>query len=274
MLMTEVLRALLKFWYLVLCGVLVALGGAYYMWNHTEPRYTAEASVLLLPPASSIKGTAPNGDDSNPLMNLGGLNQARDVLISAMSSASQKEAFDQAFSNTAYTVGVDPLSSGPILVIKTDSERAAEASQSLEFLLGQFSERLVDMQVDLAVPEKSSIESIQLTPPTTPEADAKPQLRAAALTGVGALVATVLLIALIDGLLRYARRSKQRRENELGKETGLEVQPVGAKMIDDKAPEPNDFWEYDSDDFEAVHMSDETRTGGPSVDASVRTGAP
>lgn len=255
MFVTELLRALLRYWYLVLCGALVAAGGAMYVWNHTEPRYTSETSVLLLPPASSIEGTAPNGDDSNPLMNLGGLNQARDVLISAMSSASQQDLFDDSFSNTVYAVGVDPLSSGPILVISTDSESESGAADGLNFLLDQFTQRLTEMQLDLAVPETSAIQSVQLTPPTTPEADTKPQLRAAAMTGVGVLVVTVLLVAAIDGLVRYVKRSKKRNHDpEPDPDDTSVAQPSAEGAVDPHASlrELGDPKPYAADDFDAL----------------------
>lgn len=211
MFVTEVLHALRRLWYLVLCGAILAGGGAYYAWAHTEPRYTSEASVLLLPPASTTARAAPDGSNGNPLLYLGGLNQARDVLISAMAGPSEQEKFDALFPGTSYGVAVDPLSSGPIVVVSTDSATAAGASRGIEHLLQELTARFDEVQKELSVPDQSVIHTTQLTPPTTPEADAKPQLRAAVLAGAGILVVALLLVAVIDGLIRYARRTRRSR---------------------------------------------------------------
>lgn len=230
LLFREVTRALARRWYLLLLGVLLAVGAAYVGWDQTSPRYTTESTSLLLPPLSATEGTAPKGRDGNPLLYLGGLGQARDVLLNVMSSESLKQGFEARFPDTEYTVTPDSLSSGPIVVMTVDAPTAELAATSGQYLTDSLAQRLTAMQSELSVDKDAVIRSMTLTAPTDPKSDNKLQVRVAALAGVGILVLSLLLIALLDGLLR----SRGRRMTKSGVDARISPPPsdAGGATID------------------------------------------
>jgi len=88
--------ALLHRWYLVVLGLVLAGFGATMAWTNTDTRYEAQASILLLPPPNVTRDALPAGD-GNPLLYLSDLNQARDVILNAVSSQAVREEFAQHF---------------------------------------------------------------------------------------------------------------------------------------------------------------------------------
>ena len=135
----ETLRGLMRRWYVLIPGLLLAVGAAAYLWMHTPPTYQRSASQLLLPaeatlPEIEIKvegGTAGEVETlaPNPFLYLGGLNTAADVLVSAVQGAPAVAAAAERYEGAEITVRRDPMSSGPMLHVDVTapSDEAAAA---------------------------------------------------------------------------------------------------------------------------------------------------
>lgn len=243
LLFREVTRALARRWYLVLLGVVLALGAAYVAWGQAGARYSSQSTTLLLPPISATKSTDPKASDGNPLLYLGGLGQARDVLLNIMMSESLKQSFEANFPNSEYTATADFASSGPIVVVKVDTPTPAMAAASARYLTDNVAERLAEMQRELSIKKNAVIRSMTLTAPTEPEEENKVQIRAAALVGIGILVVALLLIALFDGLLTSRRRGRTKGSRDQGEPT-----QSGASI----AAQATDSWPEHASDSDAV----------------------
>nr|WP_300148037.1 hypothetical protein [Propionicimonas sp.] len=208
MLLRDLTRALLRRWYLLLLGVALAGVAAFYVWDTVGPRYNSVGSTVLIPPKSSIEGIAPHGRDGNPLLYLGELGQARDVLISALSSDAVQEDFTERFPGSSYSVGVDPLSNGPIIVLSVNSASAAEALEGVRFLSAEVDDRFSAVQRSLSVEADDEIRTMVLTEPSAPVADNKSQVRLALVVAGGVLLICIFLVALVDGLAAAYRRRR------------------------------------------------------------------
>ena len=79
MFFAELGQVLLRRWYLLLVGVLCAVGAGFVTFQAVPPGYTASAEVLLLPPDPTVP------EDGNPYLSLSGLTPAGDVLARALS---------------------------------------------------------------------------------------------------------------------------------------------------------------------------------------------
>lgn len=206
MVLRDLVRALLRRWYLLLLGLILAVSAMYVTWDRVEQRFTAEGSLLLLPPPSSIERILPNRRDGNPLLYLGDLNQARDVVISLMSSDEVREAFADEFPASTYTVSTDPLSSGPIVVITVDAPEPRTALTAVRQISSEVTTRLRQAQSELSVDKDSQIGVMVLTRPADAEMQNRSQVRATVMVGGAIMVSSVLLVAVIDGLISARRR--------------------------------------------------------------------
>lgn len=199
-------RALLRRWYFVLLGVVLAGLACFVVWGQVGARYTAENSTLMLPPLSATKGTAPKGRDGNPLLYLGGLGQARDVVIGAVNAASVQAEHEDRFPSAEYTVAADTLSSGPIIVVRSSASSPEVALASAAFMTERLQAELDRMQTDLQVAKDSRIRLMALTVDTTPEADNQLRIRVAVIAGAFIVLSALFLIGLMDGLILSRRR--------------------------------------------------------------------
>lgn len=207
-------RALLRRWYLVIVGIVLAGLACFIIWGQVGARYSAENSTLMLPPLSATKGTAPKGRDGNPLLYLGGLAQARDVVIGAANAASVEAEHEAQFPSAEYTVAADTLSSGPIIVVRSTASDPDTALASAEFMTNRLQVELDRMQTELEVGKDSKIRLMSLTTGSTPKADNQLRIRAAVIVGAALLLGILFLIGLMDGLVLSRLRRKSTRDTQ------------------------------------------------------------
>lgn len=201
-------RALVRRWYLVIVGILLAGLSCFFVWSQVGARYTAENSTLMLPPLSATKGTAPKGRDGNPLLYLGGLGQARDVVIGAVNAASVRTDHENRFPSAEYVVAADTLSSGPIVVVRSTASSPEVALGSAEFMTERLQVELDRMQAELEVGKDSKIRLMALTADTAPKADNQLRIRVAVVVGAALVLGALFLIGLMDGLVLSRRRGR------------------------------------------------------------------
>jgi hypothetical protein len=216
----DLIRSLLRRWYLVLFGLLLTAGLAWAAFQTIPVTYESRASMVLLPPKIS---TEPDG---NPYLYLGGLGQALDVLTRSLDADAERERLEDAHPEATYEAIADTTTSGPIMLITSTASTPAGARNLTAAVLEAVPTVLSDLQTDLGVPVDSRITVMTLSVDTAATVDAK--LRTQAL---GALIAagvtlTILLTGLLDGLLR-SRRSRPGRGR--GTHVGDETAPKPAE---------------------------------------------
>src|SRR5882757_7286153 len=114
-------RLLLRHWYLTIAGVILTLGLCALAASYVPAKHQAKADVLLLPAAKSV------GTGGNPYLELGGLDQAADVLAKAMSDSSTADSLAGAGFTGTYTVERDPTTSSPMVLVTGTDKSAASA---------------------------------------------------------------------------------------------------------------------------------------------------
>lgn len=205
--------ALLRRWYLVLPALILAASGTYFVVDRIGPTYTAEASILLLPP-TSIEGDGSDTVQVNPYMSLGGLTPARDVLVHTMTSRSAREAIEKQYPGSDYDFLPDITVSGPLISVQASSSSKATAIALLNDLTARTPQALLDLQGNLAIKGDVRITAQTLAADRTPQTVHKGQIRAGIVVAGGLLCVLLLAICLLDGLLMAHRRAAARETAE------------------------------------------------------------
>lgn len=215
--LNALVASLLRRWYLLVPGLVLATGVTFLAVTRVGPTYTAEASVLLLPPPT-IVAEGGHTVQVNPYMNLGGLNSARDVLVQRMSSRAAQEEMNAKFPGSSYGLGPDVSVNGPLIDLVASSSSKADAMAVLTSLTAAIPQELLGMQADLRIADDVQITSQTLTTDRVARTVRKSQIRAGIVVAAGAVVMTLLFVSLLDGLLA-ARQAAQVVEDQRPKRT-------------------------------------------------------
>jgi uncharacterized protein involved in exopolysaccharide biosynthesis len=199
----DLVIGLVRRWYILLLGFALTAGGAVYVARTVPVEYTAEASMVLLPPEAQV------ADDGNPYLQLGGLNQALDILSQRMTSESTRSDFRSSYPGSSYTAGADASTSGPILVIDTQTRRGATSLDLLGDLQQNARETLTAMQEELSIPERSRIRITDVTTDRHATVDAKTRTQATLGVIGGGIVLTIVIAAIADRVLTARRTRRQ-----------------------------------------------------------------
>ena len=203
MLLREVIASLVRRWYLTLAGLLVTAGLVALALAFVPPSWESKASLVLLPPKSSV----PSG--SNPYLSLGGLAPTLDLLVASLDDQQTRLDMQQLSQTAEYTVLADRSSSGPVLLIVAQDRTPEGAVAIRDELLRQSSDRLATLQSDLSIPERARITSSVLTFDGQPELAGRNRLRAVVVAVAAGLFGTLIVVSLIDGLLVRRREGSE-----------------------------------------------------------------
>ncbi|MFT4287059.1 hypothetical protein [Nocardioides sp.] len=193
-----------------LAALLAAVAG-YVVAMTGGPTYSYSATTVLLPPGPA-RNVAPDTTDytlGNPLFFLGNLNQARDILIGAMTSKDVEAAIARKYPGTTYSVDGDVLSSAPVVVLTAIGSDEQISKDLVGDLVARLPVVLADVQQGVGVEADAQITSYQLTAEAEPVVSHKAQLRSAIVAVGASAVVLIFLIGAIDGLLR-ARQARRR----------------------------------------------------------------
>lgn len=193
-------------WYLVLALVVLTLGAMFVVTQRVGPTYEATGTVLVYPPSQS---SMPDGSSTqeNPYLTLSGVNQARDVVVRALTSKKVSDEFGETFPvGTTFEIVPDYTNSAPIILFTVEADSPKVATDALESLVSLVPVELSNLQSNLDLPEAERVASTVLTQDEKPQATSKSMIRSAILAGAGVGGAGLMLIALIDSLL-LGRRS-------------------------------------------------------------------
>jgi hypothetical protein len=203
MFLTDIPRALVRCWYIVVVGLLATGAMIFGATKVTQKEYSVISEVLLLPPPSSV----PAGD--NPYLSLGGLNAMGDILARAMQDGEATNALKAAGLTSEVTFARDQNSAAPIMMLSTVSSSPQTAVDDSVIFLNQIPITLKSVQAHASVPQNAYVSSTIIVKPQDVIASSKSQLRSMMVAGVAGLAFTLLLTGLADRLLH--RRLTGRR---------------------------------------------------------------
>ncbi|MDT9592544.1 hypothetical protein RDV89_05660 [Nocardioides zeae] len=206
--LTTVLRMLARRWYVAVVAVALAGVATLTAAGSVPTTTTAGASVLLLPPASSL------GEDGNPYLYLGGLGQAADVLVARLDSEDVAGPVRERHPDVEIVVTRDTTTTGPILLVTATATDASTVGPAVEDVLATVPDQLRSLQDSLGVPEGSVITSTTLTDVDLAPADTSARTRAGLAAGAVGLGAAVLLTCGVDLLLMRRRRGAAASDRE------------------------------------------------------------
>ena len=226
---TAVVAALLRRWYVVLVGLVMTAGLVYVANDAVPPTYSAAGSVLLLPPGASV------ADGSNPLLALGGLEQPAALVVAYLAGDEARQAFAEDFPNTTYDIVLDPLSRGPLVLVKVQDPVRGRRDVGPDAVLDTLPDALTMLQDQVDAPADSRVTSMPLSVDTRPTTERSDSLRALiAAAGVGMVLTLVGAVA-FDALAarrrdrrrrpRACRTSRSRRDRGRGPRSGGEPRP-------------------------------------------------
>jgi len=205
MYLSELLAALARRWWLVVLGLLATAALCVAAYTLVPPEDEIHATMLVLPPETTVEVV------HNPLLALGDLPPAADVLARAMNSGDVADALVPPGSTGEYSVVRDTSTSGPVLAITATDQTAEKAEALLEAVVQRMPQEFASLQSAIEVSDSSAMKVTLLARETTSTESKKSQVRAVLIAALGGLAVTVFGVSLLDGLLR--RRSENRRQS-------------------------------------------------------------
>lgn len=202
MVLYDFLANMRRRWYLILIGLLLTAMASVAVYVATPATYETKASLLLLPPKSSV------GTRGNPFLYLGGLDQALDVLSTRLNAEEVTKPIAQAYPQITLEIARDASTSGPILVIDATSSNAQDTLTVVNKVVSMVPSTLGTLQDGLQIPTGSRITLMNLNIDQEPTVDLKNKLRAVVAIAALGLAGTVLFAGLIDSLLAGRRRRR------------------------------------------------------------------
>ena len=199
--LADTLRGLWRRWYIVIPGLILAIVVALAAWQAIKPDYQRTGTQLLLP------GTASIPEAGNPYLYLGGLSQASDVLVTAMSSDLEKNSLLAGHAGAQITIVRDPLTSGPQILTTVTARSDVEAGEILDAAIVRTTKMLDSLQdVDgITAGNRIGIKTITVDNQGTP-------IQKARVLGVaGAALVVLLLTLIVAGLVEGLSTRKRRR---------------------------------------------------------------
>jgi len=238
--LADVVGALRRRWYVLLAGILIAAGGATYVWMTVSPEYERTASQLLLPGKATIP------EDANPYLFVGGLYQVADILVRAIGpddvAAATAEHPDATVAVTRDTAA------GAVMIVTVTASSEDAAATVLENVTALTASRLGELQDEKSIPGDERIELVPLTNATQSVVIQKTRMLTAAAVGIGGLALGAVAAVLADTFLRSRRRARTLRDpqdsgpaDELrdGDEGSEEPGSAEVEAPDADAPDPD-----------------------------------
>ncbi len=228
MYLSELLAALGRRWWLVVLGALGTVGLCFGAYTLVPTEHEIHATMLVLPPDTTTQVV------HNPLLALGDLPPAADVLARAMSSGEIADELVPPGSSGEYTVVRDTSTSGPVLTITATDVTAEQSAALLDSVIVRMPEVFASLQTTIDVSDPATMHVTQLARETRPTESNKSQLRAILVAAVGGAALTIFGASLLDGILRRRRAAQRSRRRQSASETA----PAPAHRSADEGVEP------------------------------------
>lgn len=200
---------LARWWYLAIATLLLAIGAGIGMYKAAGPIYTANSTVLLLPPKAVLvqaqedkKNYAPN----NPLLYLSSLTDARDVLVRHLSSTDVTDELAKKAPDATLTVTGDLTSGSPLILVKSEGPTEKAALDGMKAVDDMVPGTLKSLQDEMKIADLQRINSLEVTEDTKATPESKKQIMSGAVGFAGVTLLGLATIAVLD----------QRRNRRLG----------------------------------------------------------
>ncbi|MBG6056127.1 capsular polysaccharide biosynthesis protein [Salinibacterium sp. CAN_S4] len=235
--LADTLRGLVRRWYIVIPGLLIAAVLAVVAFTSIKPDFERTATQLLLPG----QGTIPEGA-TNPYLFLGGLTQSADVLVRSLNADEAAGEVVDKYPGAEIAASKDPSTSGPIILITVTAKSDADAEGALTDILSRSAGILERLQSDQNVRVVDRITISTLTQDQSSTLQQRNRLVATVGVGAGIAVLTILLASLLDGLSRRspARERKSTRSDADGEAEDEPEEPDGVPDPPSTTPDSDD----------------------------------
>ncbi len=197
--------ALLRRWYFLVMAVLCTAAATWFVVNRIGPTYEAQGTTVLFPPTTTVQQGSTTETLGNPYLMLGGLTQARDIVLRTITSKSARAELAESQPLAQFEATPDYTTGGPLVLVTVKAPTPEEAVAGLEAVLAEVPRSLEALQADLDLEKKARITSKQLTADETPDVLHKEQIRGGIVVGALTLAVSLLLIGLFDGLVGSRR---------------------------------------------------------------------
>lgn len=204
----DTVRGLLRRWYILFPGLLIAGSIALGAWFAIPPGYSRSATQLLVPGDSSI----PEG--GNPYLFLGGLAPAADVLVRAIGSENALNDVAEEYPGIDVEIWRDTTTSGPIILISVTAKTDAAAENVLTMLLEKTATVLDEFQAVEAIPDANRMTVVPVTVDEQSTEESRSRLLVAAGIGIVGTVLTLLIASLAGGSSASRRQRDTASSNE------------------------------------------------------------
>ncbi|WP_347344568.1 hypothetical protein [Microbacterium sp.] len=229
--LADVLRMMLRRWYIVVPGILLAIASAVGAWNVVQPEYERQGSQIVLPGMSSL----PEGA-TNPYLYLSGLALPTDIVAQAVMGQNVLNDVLEKYPDATVEVARTGTSA-PIITVTVTARSDADAEKLLATMMDRTVSTLESMQVAEGIEEgyRLSITTLAVDAESRPIQRTRMLLTGGAALGV--LVVMLSLAALVDGLSTRRRRVAGRRAGEAASAPSDDTTSDAA---DDDVPETHD----------------------------------
>ena len=197
---------LFRRFYLTIPLAAITLFGAYAMTRNVAPEYHASATMILIGPTAPQPARDAPPPPVNPFVQLGTATVATTMVINA-SNAQSEQQIQAAGGSTDYKVTTAARS--PIINIATTSKDAQQALSTAGQLVTLVQQNLAGRQRPYTGDPRQQITAQVLASPQLAGPDTTSRTRAEAIAIGSAVVVTILLVLLIDGLVAGARRRRE-----------------------------------------------------------------
>ena len=195
----EPLRGLLRRWYITFPGIVLAIAVAVGAWVLLPASYERSATQLLLPGNGNIP------TNTNPLLYLGGLSFAADVLVRAVGSESNLNAIHKQYPNATVVVTRDDTSGGPFIIVTVDAPTDAEAGKVVSLFVERTASELASLQQSQGITGDHRIGVVPVAVDDKGTIQQRTRLVATFGGGAAVLALSLLAASLVDGLSRRRR---------------------------------------------------------------------
>lgn len=204
----DYLAPILRRWYVVLLGLLVTVGGLVTVAGSAQPTYRSEATYVLVPGDTTIP------EAGNRFLYLGGLVQARDVVLTLMNSDAVRQNILGTRTDWNYVAVADTKANGPMIVISASAPDAADSMELRGVVQDALPDQLDSLQDEAGTPEEAKFTSLALAEDAVATTESKGALRLVLVVGLLGVGLSLVAAGAIDALVlsRRARRQKRRRD--------------------------------------------------------------
>jgi len=215
--LADTLQGLWRRWYVVIPGLILTIAVAISAWQVIEPDYERVGTQLLLPGLASIP------ESGNPYLYLGGLSQAADVVVTAMSSERELDALLRDYPGAEIVITRDPLTSGPQILTTVTARSNAEAGKILVDTMVRTTQVLGNLQNVSGITARNRIGIEAITVDNQSTLVQKTRLLGVVGATLGMLLITLLVAGLVEGLSARKRRDGEadsKKTNDLSSRGG------------------------------------------------------